>query len=253
MGTILLAVTAVILVGCTLLGYYRGLLKSVFGLFSLLLSLILMIVLQPAVNEVLRTSTPIHTSVQSVVKDFLEEELTEWLENTKASGESREAAESEAATEAGENTSGIVIPEVVLSPEQQEQLMELTHLPHILWGNAQDAIEMQAEVFLESVSERIADAVVNALSYLLTFVIVFVLIRVLYAVLGLMGKLPGIRGVNRMLGGLFGLMEGVILLWLLCQVITILLPINIGKDILTAINDNPILSELYEMLMSFGR
>lgn len=249
MEMILLAAVVLIPIVFMLIGYHRGILKSLFSLVSLILALILVLFLHPIVNQMLRNVTPIYDTVKEVTGQIMTERLYD-LSLTLPGDESSQAIEETDDAADHFSSKDIPLPGEVLTKEQQEQLMDLCRLPDVLWKEAGNQAEVTAEVFIESVSTVVADAVVNALSYVITFVVVFILIQVISLTLDIAGRLPVIHGANKLLGGAFGLLEGCIILGLGCLVITMIFPTEIGKDLMYAIQGNPILSMIYTFFIS---
>jgi uncharacterized YccA/Bax inhibitor family protein len=58
-------------------------------------------------------------------------------------------------------------------------------------------------------------------------------------------RLPVIKEVNKSLGGIVGLAEGVLVLWVACLVLTAFAGTSIGQNLLAAISDNGILNFIY--------
>ena len=87
----------------------------------------------------------------------------------------------------------------------------------------------------------------------MTFAAVYLVIRLAALAVTAIAHLPGIKTVNQMLGGLFGLCEGFLILWLITLFVTLMLPSDLGQIVISGINSNPLLASLYRfMLIPFG-
>ena len=65
-----------------------------------------------------------------------------------------------------------------------------------------------------AVVESIASSFIYGILYILSFALLLLLLHVLGGAMGLVFKLPGLRGLNALGGGLLGLIEGALLLFL---------------------------------------
>ena len=68
----------------------------------------------------------------------------------------------------------------------------------------------------EEIATPVAGVVSNALGYVAVFFGAFLIITIVGWVIGLIAELPVLRGVNRLLGGLFGVICGFIYVWVIC-------------------------------------
>ena len=84
----------------------------------------------------------------------------------------------------------------------------------------------QAAQTVADVARSLAGAVAEVVAGVLVFVVAFLVILVLWFLLGrvldLAAKLPVIHGLNRLLGGLFGLLKGALVLFLAAWVVRLL-------------------------------
>ena len=131
-------------------------------------------------------------------------------------------------------------------------LLDSLGLPKILQGQIQTSVEASADSFLENVCGFLTKTIMNTAGYLLTFLVVFLLIRILYLVTGLISYIPILHGINTVLGGVFGLAEAGVILWVLCQAVTVALPSDTGREVMQAIARNTILSYIYNTLFAIG-
>ena len=71
--------------------------------------------------------------------------------------------------------------------------------------------------------------------------------------MGTIEKIPVIRGLNRLGGGLLGIGTGLIIVWVLFIVITLLYDTQIGKACLDSIMEDKFLTNLYNsnILMNY--
>lgn len=93
-------------------------------------------------------------------------------------------------------------------------------------GAIQNALSGQTVQTVTDVANSLSHAVAEVVAGVLVFVVAFLAIMVLWFFLShaldLAARLPVINGLNRTLGGLFGLLEGMLLLFLIAWVMRLL-------------------------------
>ena len=76
--------------------------------------------------------------------------------------------------------------------------------------------------------------------------VVTVVVRIAMKMLGILNKLPVIGGVNRLAGALVGVGIGIVIVWILFIVVTLLYDTTFGKMCFETIESTPILRKLYD-------
>ena len=87
--------------------------------------------------------------------------------------------------------------------------------------------------------------IINALAYLISFVVVWTAIRAILLALDVVTLLPVLHGINKLAGGVLGLVIGVILVWIAFLLVTILCNGDLGRQFFALISGNPFLLFLY--------
>ena len=224
----LLIVVALIFVICAIIGYVKGFTKIVASLAATLVTIALVVVLTPYVSSIVLKVVPIETMVQEKFMEvFMEESGT--------------------------------AAEVENSRDAQSLLIENAELPgmfkELLVENNNEEIYKSLGVtkFSEYVSGYLARMIANIISFLLTFIVTTVVIRIVIGVLGIIEKLPLIGGLNRYAGGAVGLGTGLVLVWVLMVLITLIYDTQIGQTCFAHIAENKFLEMLYNnnILMNY--
>lgn len=194
-----------------LAGAARGLVKSLFGLGSIILSLVLAFALYPVVTGYLQ---------QSPVGDF----VTESVEKMLGERESviNEGASAENDPEAGSAEEG-GLPEIV-----------------------QDTLENTGEAVKETASAGIAAAALNIISLLAVFIIVRLVLWIAATLLDIVTKLPVIHGCNKLLGAVMGGVSGLLIVYLLLGLLTFTNLLNTTTDFGRTVQSSLLLSQMYE-------
>ncbi|EOS27048.1 hypothetical protein C806_00641 [Lachnospiraceae bacterium 3-1] len=174
---ILLIVTLVILGVFGLHGYIRGMVRMIFSLAAVLVTIVLASLTAPYVAEFLRMQTPLHGVIH------------------------------EKCTEVVQNNIGI---------------------------------------HLEGGIEQVADWAVQRIAWIAAFLLISILLGILIHVLDIIAKLPVIESINHMGGLVVGLLEGLLVIWILFFVIALCQGSQWGNQMMQEIQENPLLQWLYQ-------
>lgn len=194
-----------------LAGAARGLVKSLFGLGSIILSLVLAFALYPVVSEYLQ---------QSPVGDFVTESVEKML------------GERESVINAGASAEN----------DPEAGVAEEGGLPEIVQG----ALENTGEAVKETASAGIAAAALNIISLLTVFIIVRLVLWIAAALLDIVTKLPVIHGCNKLLGAVMGGVSGLLIVYLLLGLLTFTNLLNTTTDFGRTVQSSLLLSQMYE-------
>lgn len=175
-----------IIVVSTILGYCSGLIKTIWSVASIIIALMLSITLNPIVATVLQDTLNADSYLESVVDEKISD---------IADGISLET----------------------MTKQQEENYIQDLEIPEFLKNTL---IEENTESiynalgissFKDYLVEKIVDFIIQILGYIIVFVLVFLLLRILGIVLNGLSKLPIIHGVNKITGGILGLLRGMLL------------------------------------------
>lgn len=216
----LFAVVVLILAGFTLRGYIKGMIRVVFSLVSIFLTIGLVTWMTPFVSEFLETKTPVYRTIQ--------EKCVERVQIKAKTDMNQEVEEQEPI-----NIAGIEIPE-----EWQKSLTQKT-------TDVADEFLTESGVY-ESMGNYIAGIIVNGIACVLSFIIVVLVLRILVNMLDIVAKLPVLRSMNHLGGTIAGALQGIVIVWILFFVITLCQTSDFGQGLLKDINNNLFLKVLYE-------
>ena len=227
-------VVAIIFIFCIFWGYRKGFIKIVASLAATIATILLVSFLTPYVSNMILKVIPIEETMQEKCIEILLPEAKE--------------------------TEEFVVPEEVeTSRDTQISLIENAELPEmfrqLLLENNNEEIYASLGVakFTEYVGSYLARVIANIISFLLTLVVVTIVVRTITYTLGIIGNLPVIGGLNRLAGGVLGIGTGLIVVWILFIVITLLYNTAIGTLCFEYIAEDKFLTELYNnnILMNF--
>ena len=113
-------------------------------------------------------------------------------------------------------------------------------------NNSEMYDELGAENFIEYISAYAARLIINILAFILTFVIITVVMRAIIFALDIVANLPVLGFFNRLGGALLGATGGLIIVWILFMIITMLYTTSFGREAYDAIQGNDIMRVIYE-------
>ena len=137
-----------------------------------------------------------------------------------------------------------------LSP-QLSHMIDRLPLPDIVQQALANSDDTQKDVlgisaFKAYIANYVTELIFNALSFVLVFFAVSVIMKIIIRCLNLLSRLPVIHTMNKMGGLLVGLLKGMIILWILCIIITILSGTELGGYLFAQINESLFLRYIYD-------
>lgn len=222
----LLLIIGIILGLSIVVGYKNGLVKITASLLTTVIIIILVSLLTPYVSQWIRKTTSLEKDMQEKVVSMLvpeeEAELDEKIEENQ------------------------------LSRNEQIAILEKAPLPQmfrqmLVENNNNEVYQLLGvQTFAEYVGSYLAKLVADIIAFLIVFVVVTVVVRIAMKMLGILNKLPVIGGVNRLAGALVGVGIGIVIVWILFIVVTLLYDTTFGKMCFETIESTPILRKLYD-------
>ena len=233
MNGLLIAVAVIFLVGM-FWGYYKGFIKIVASLATTIATIALVGFLTPYVSDMVMKVVPMESLMQEKCIEILFPESKETEEYT-------------------------IPDEIEGSRDAQISLIEQAKIPDLfrqslLENNNEEIYEsLGVTKFSEYVGSYLARLLANIISFLLVLVVVTIAVRIIVSALGIIGKLPVIGGINRLAGGVLGIGTGLIIVWVMFVVITLLYNTEIGEMCFSYIEESKFLTELYNnnILLNF--
>ena len=222
MGNILLICVGLFMAAMIAIGLKRGMLKMAFSLVSVIIVLLLVNILTPPVKQLLKT-TPIYTQVQHGIENYITDNVEATTENM---------------TQTGVSAQRRIIDGLPLPKEVKNALKE---------NNTEESYSaLKVDSFVGYIAQSLADMILSAITFVLLFVILTILVRLLVHLLDIVAKLPVIKTFNSIGGAIMGLLESIIILWILCIVVTDFSATDWGQSVCAAIADNGLLSLIYD-------
>lgn len=214
MSWFLILVAAVIVI-FTVMGYKKGLIKIILSLASIFVAMILVSILMPVVSGFVREHTTAYEKVYQSVDDRINIEIP-----------------------AGEMAQENIIDGLELPDAVKEFLIKN--------NNIEEYAKLGVTSFENYIVQSVADVIFKAIVYSCTFAVAFIAVKVIFGVFNILSRLPVINEVNKLAGLLVGLAEGVLVVWIIMTVVTMLGNTELGLGIFEQINDSKVLSFIYQ-------
>lgn len=261
MSNWLLIIVGIIFALCILNGGIKGIFKIGITLLSSIITIVLVIFLSPYVQDAIVKYSVLDEIVQEKCLEVFMPDLTaSMLEGKDLTGtvledfsikdlENMETIDWDALGMEAKEVLGLVDE---VTKEQQMEMIESSALPTFmkeqLLENNNSAIYEQLGVtrFTEYVAAYMSHLVVKVVAFLLTFVFAFVIVKALSAAIDIIGELPLIGAVNHIGGAVLGLVQAVLLVWIIFLVITVFCTTTVGQMCFEMIEKSRLLSFLYD-------
>lgn len=231
MNKLLLVVAAIFIVSI-IVGYVRGFLKIALSLGITIASILLVGAITPHISGWIQESTSIGEKVQSKLTSMFEVPEGMSVEELSTAEIPREQQISA--------IEGANLPKMI-----QEMLLE---------NNNHEVYEaLGVTNFIDYIGAYVTKLIADIIAFLVAWILVTIIARVLMGVIGIIGKIPVIGGVNKFAGAAVGAGIGLIIVWILFILVTLLYSTTVGQACMTDIAESQILTKLYDgnVLMKF--
>ena len=200
------------------MGYRRGFIREIVSFFFVFLSLSLAWAINPYINDFLISETPVYSTIQETCTDFVQKQSSDLENETESSSQFND---------------GLNLPEVLRKNIEKN-------------NNTENYAELSVNTLTEYVSGYLARTIVNGLSYVLAYILATIGIRIVVYILNLIAGLPILKTANKLTGGVVGFVKGLVFIWILFLILTVLCSTEIGKTSLELIEKDSLLSVIYQ-------
>lgn len=199
-------------------GIRKGMVRTAISMVSFLLVLLAVSWLNPYVSGYIRENTQWQESIEKKTAEMLEnsfQETPQW------------------------------------DQEQQEAFIQELPMPELIQklltenNTAEKYQALAAETFAEYISGYLAYGIVNGIAFVISFIIATILIRLILYAVDVLTQLPVIHGLNRLGGGVLGAVQGILWIWIIFLVITVLYDTSAGRVLMDQIMADPVLTWIY--------
>lgn len=200
-------------------GFCKGFLRILFTTFSMVIIIAVSALITQPLATFLQDRTFVGDTVESHIGEYISGQLKE------------------KETEFGIGAEDDFIDTLVLPGFLKNDIKENNTLNNY--------VELGVQSFSEYISVRLTSIVMKAIAFILLMIVISVFFRIIVYLLKIISKIPIIRGINRLFGGILGLAEGLLILWCLCIFIIIFSGTAFGSECMEIIAGSKILSFIY--------
>ena len=197
---------------CTILGYVRGLTKVLLKIVSFVLAIVIAFILFKPISLLVINHTRIDDNIQSAI----EEKMVGVVDGGST------------------NIEGNVEESSNMPDAMTEYIQEMVAEGN---GTAQEAAKEAAK--------NVADIIVNAGTWILVFILARIILIFAKSLLELLVKLPVIKQMDKAGGIIYGLLEGLVIVYIGFAILSFISPMIDSAEILSAVNQSAIGSNIY--------
>lgn len=212
--------TAVFLLAMVLYGHYRGFLRIAVSMVALIATLVIVRMGSPYMTNFLLQNTGIHAAVERGLMGI---------------AGAADVPSAEVELPSGQRT---LIEQLNLPEQMKEALIE---------NNNNEVYRLLGvDAFMDYVGAYLTNMVLNVVCSIVLFLVVYIGIRLIMRWLDLLAKLPILSGMNQIAGAVLGGVQGLLIIWILCLVVTVCSATAWGRAVLVQIESTPWLLFLYK-------
>ncbi len=277
MSLVLLGIVAL----CALSGLRRGMLRKLSGVLSIVISTMLVAAILPTVTGAIKTQTPVYNILvaqcEAVMTNTIADSVTKQLAGVQ-DGLDREQIRS-VMEQYGLDSSQLdyMSDEQIrtlmdqyapgyldslksqadsaldgLSRIEQTRLIKTLPLPEFMqnlllsYNNSAGYKTLGATGFADYLIRFIADVILNVVSFLVTLMIAHVIVRGILGALDIFAHFPVLYSVNHIGGLIVGLVQGVILVWIIMLIMSMFSGTQVGMDLMQQVDTSVLLKPIYQ-------
>ena len=217
----LLVVVLVILAGHTIKGYLRGLLRVLFSVASLLITVLFVAWATPYVSNFLKENTKIYQKVETECEQKVRKDTKEQIVQKE------------------EKSTGLLEEYGIRLPKSIEEK---------LFGNVEKGADgvLETSGVYKAMAEPLAQLAVDGIAFFVSLIVCAIILHLIGGVLDIASELPVIKGINQVLGLGAGLLYGLLLVWLFFYFVAVMQAFPFGQSLLAMIQQSEFLTALYE-------
>lgn len=245
MSNFVLIMVLVIFGGCFYMGSRKGLVRTVFGLFSSIVVLLAGTVISPIISNQLRNNDKIFNAISTRIEKSLENYGKNGKRDEQSVDKKKTKGKKSKSKKSGEliNADDIYVPYKLLTGNQavEEIITDILKNEHIKKAreDVQKEVNHRVAIYLTGI-------VINSGTFILVYFILSVGLLVLGKVLNIISKLPVINELNRMVGGIVGIFQGLVIVWLIFTLMMVFIEKPFIQEGMRQIEENAFLRILYE-------
>lgn len=205
-----------IMVTCIFLGYKKGLIRVAVNILGFFIALLIALILYIPISNFIINNTPI----QPALKEAISGPVTAYVIGTEKNGEGEEVVE--------DNSPKVMTDYINEFVENEKQKVEQTE-----------------KDIINNVSETVANNLIKIAVGILVFIVAKIALLFVKALAKLISNLPIIGSFNKLGGALYGVLQGLLIIYILFAILSVFAPTMENSGILEAVNSSMIGKIMY--------
>ena len=242
MSWILIAVIAIFVI-CGYTGWRKGIIRIAVSVAAMIITIIAAVFAAPLLGNFVKKNTTLYDKLnESVYTALAKSDMFNNAINKNIS-ENQNFTYSESQGNVVAYVTGVV--GMLNIPESITQQMNSVVSDDYINGVIKNENATVKEVVTQVVADRLTDIIFHTLMYAIVFAVVLAVLRIVMVAFGLISRLLVIHQANSLGGLAFGLVEGLIFVWLLFMVLTVFESTDWASKALSDISSNKFLEFIY--------
>lgn len=196
--------------------YKKGIIRTIYGVFSTLASIVLSRILYLPVASLLKQTFLFDTVKQYAVEMFGIDEIAQ------------------------------------VSAQKQVEFINNLSLPSfikegLINGNNRSGFEIfDAQTVQDYIGAYIADFVINIAAMIIVFFVIYFVLKIICSALKIISKMPIIKTADGLGGALFGFLQGVLIIWIVLAIVSVFFTKPIFKQINESVASSVLAKQFYD-------
>ena len=256
MSNFVLIMVIVVFAAFFYIGSRKGLVRTVFGLFSSIVVLLAGTVISPVLSNQLRNNEKIFNAISVRIEKSLEnygkssekakedkKEKRTVDNEIKNSGKNNKKSRKEIEKNVKVSADELYVPDNVLSGNKAIEEIVSDILKNEHFTKAKEDIQKEVN---HRVAIYLTGIVINSGTFIIVYFLLSAGLYILSRVLNIISKLPVLNELNRMGGGIAGLFQGLVVVWLIFTLMIVFIDKPFVQEGMNQIEGNVFLKLLFE-------
>ena len=256
MSNFVLIMVVVVFAAFFYIGSRKGLVRTVFGLFSSIVVLLAGTVISPVLSNQLRNNEKIFNAISVRIEKPLEnygkssekakedkKEKRTVDNEIKNSGKNNKKSRKEIEKNVKISADELYVPDNLLSGNKAIEEIVSDILKNEHFTKAKEDIQKEVN---HRVAIYLTGIVINSGTFIIVYFLLSAGLYILSRVLNIISKLPVLNELNRMGGGIAGLFQGLVVVWLIFTLMIVFIDKPFVQEGMNQIEGNVFLKLLFE-------
>lgn len=137
------------------------------------------------------------------------------------------------------------VNELVVENSVDVNSIEKLNLPEQIEEKIIEGAGEAVGTFNEYLVTTVSDMFLKAITFFVLIIVIYIIVRIVIVIFDFIGKLPVIKSINKTGGLVVGIVQGLLIVWIGCLVVTAFGDKAWAQEVFRQINDNEMLTFIY--------